>query len=66
VKIVGCQKHSRASKYRQRNREILTEDLDMRKVCAKVVPKELTEEEKKKTRAFLVSKQITVLEYPTY
>jgi hypothetical protein len=25
-------------------REILTEDLDMRKVCAKMVPKELTEE----------------------
>jgi hypothetical protein len=27
---------------------ILTEDLDMRKVCAKMVPKELTEEQKKK------------------
>jgi hypothetical protein len=24
--------------------EILTEDLDMRKMCAKIVPKELTEE----------------------
>jgi hypothetical protein len=27
-------------------RKILTEDLDMRKVCAKIVPKELTEEQK--------------------
>jgi len=27
-------------------RKILTEDLDMRKVCAKMVPKELTEEQK--------------------
>jgi len=26
--------------------KILTEDLDMRKVCAKMVPKELTEEQK--------------------
>jgi len=32
-------------------RKILTEDLDMRKVCAKVVPKELTEEQKR-TRVF--------------
>ena len=29
-------------------REILTEDLDMRKVCAKMVPKELTEEQKQR------------------
>jgi len=27
-------------------RKFITEDLDMRKVCAKMVPKELTEEEK--------------------
>jgi len=27
-------------------RKILTEDLNMRKVCAKMVPKELTEEQK--------------------
>jgi len=26
--------------------KVLTEDLDMRKVCAKMVPKELTEEQK--------------------
>ena len=29
-------------------RKILTEDLDMRKVCVKMVPKELTEEQKQK------------------
>jgi len=29
-------------------RKILTEDLDMKKVCAKMVPKELTEEQKKR------------------
>jgi predicted HTH transcriptional regulator len=29
---------------RETIRKILTEDLDMRKVCAKMVPKELTEE----------------------
>ena len=28
--------------------KILTEDLDMRKVCAKLVPKELTEEQKQR------------------
>ena len=27
-------------------KKILTEDLDMRKVCAKMVPKKLTEEQK--------------------
>jgi transposase-like protein len=29
-------------------RKILTEDLDIRKVCAKMVPKELTEEQKQR------------------
>jgi len=29
-------------------RKILTEDLDMRKVCAKIVPKELTEEQEQR------------------
>jgi len=29
-------------------RKIITEDLDMRKVCAKMVPKELTEEQKQR------------------
>jgi len=33
---------------RETVRKILTEDLDMRKVCAKVVPKELTEEQKQR------------------
>jgi len=33
---------------REKVRKILTEDLDMRKVCAKIVPKELTEEQKQK------------------
>ena len=28
--------------------ELLTEDLDMRKVCAKMVPKELTEEQRER------------------
>ena len=43
-----CQKHSRASEHRQTVRKILTEDLDMKKVCAKMVPKELTEEQKQR------------------
>jgi predicted transcriptional regulator len=30
---------------RETVRKILTEDLDMRKVCAKMVPKELTKEQ---------------------
>ena len=30
-------------------RKILTEDLDMREVCAKMVPKELTEEQKQRS-----------------
>jgi hypothetical protein len=29
---------------RKRVRKILTEDLDMRKMCAKIIPKEFTEE----------------------
>jgi len=33
---------------RETVRKILTGDLDMRKVCAKMVPKELTEEQKQK------------------
>jgi hypothetical protein len=49
VKIVGySQEHSRASEHRQRNRKILIEDLDMRKVCAKMVLKDFTEEPKQK------------------
>jgi len=33
---------------RETIRKILTEDLDMRMVCAKMVPKELTEEQKQR------------------
>jgi len=33
---------------RETVRKILTEDLDMRKVCAKMVPKELTAEQKQR------------------
>jgi hypothetical protein len=33
---------------RETDREILTEDLDMRMVCAKMVLKELTEEQKRR------------------
>ena len=33
---------------RETVRKILTEDLDMRKVCEKMVPKELTEEQKQR------------------
>jgi len=33
---------------RETVRKILTEDLDMKKVCAKMVPKELTEEQKER------------------
>jgi len=33
---------------RETVRKILTEDLQMRKVCAKMVPKELTEEQKQR------------------
>jgi len=34
---------------RETVRKILTENLDMRKVCAKMAPKELTEEQKQST-----------------
>jgi len=37
---------------RETVRKILTEDLDMRKVCAKMVPKELTEEKSKEESQF--------------
>jgi len=50
---------------RETVRKILTEDLDMRNVCAKMVPRELTEEQKQ-IRVFLATKQITVLEHPVY
>ena len=43
-----CQEHSRACEHRQGNGKILTEDLDVRKVCAKMVPKELTEVQKQR------------------
>jgi len=33
---------------RETVRKILTEDIDMRKVCAKMFPKELTEEQKQR------------------
>ena len=33
---------------RETVRKILTEDLDMRKVCAKMIPKDLTEEQKQR------------------
>jgi len=49
---------------RETVRKILTEDLDMRKVCATMVPKELTEGKSKEE--FLATKQITVLEHPAY
>jgi len=50
--------------YRETVRKILIEDLDMRKVFAKMVPKELTEEQKQ--IRILATKQITVLEHPAY
>jgi hypothetical protein len=34
--------------HRETVRKIITEDLDMSEVCAKMVPKELTEEQKNK------------------
>ena len=37
---------------RETVRKILTEDLDMRKECAKMVPKELTEEQKQRRGVF--------------
>ena len=37
---------------RETVRKILTEDLDMRNVCAKMVPKELTEKQKQRRVTF--------------
>jgi len=37
--LADCQEHGRATEHRQRNRKILIEDLDMRKVCAENGPK---------------------------
>ena len=37
---------------RETVRKILTEDVDMRKVCVKMVPKELTEEQKKRVFSY--------------
>ena len=49
---------------RETIRRILTEYLDMRKVCAKMDPKELKKNISKEE--FLATKQITVLENPAY
>jgi len=49
---------------RETVRKILTEDLDMRKVCVKMVPKELNEEQSKEE--IFATKQITILEHPAY
>jgi hypothetical protein len=51
---------------RETVRKFLTEDLDMKKVCAKMVPKELTEDNAPahtalSVREFLATKQITNL-----
>jgi hypothetical protein len=57
---------------RETVRKILTEDLDVRKVCAKMDPKELTEDDNApantalSVREFLATKQITVLEQHAY
>jgi hypothetical protein len=50
--------------FRETVRKILTEDIDMRNVCAQMVPNELHEEQKHGTvlREFVATKQITVLE----
>jgi hypothetical protein len=45
-------------------RKILTEDLDMRKVCAKMVPKDLLNGTV--CEGFLANEQITVLEHPPH
>ena len=45
---------------RETVRKILTEDLDMRKVCAKMVPKELTEEQKQR-RVTILERQDDIL-----
>ena len=59
--MTDCQKHCRAS---ETVRKILTEDLDMRKVCAnwsqRSSPKNKSKDE------FLATKRITVLEHPAY
>ena len=49
---------------RETVRKILTEDLDMRNVCAKMVPKNSPKNKSKEE--FLATKQITVLEHPAY
>ena len=49
---------------RETVKKILTEDLDVRKVCAKMAPKELTEAKSKEE--ILATKQITVLKHPAY
>jgi hypothetical protein len=49
---------------RETVRKILTEDHDMRKVCAKMVPKELTH--RQSMREFLATKLIAALEHPAY
>jgi hypothetical protein len=46
MKIICCQEQVNID--RETLREILTEDLDIRKVCANMVPKELSEEQKNK------------------
>jgi hypothetical protein len=49
---------------RETVRKILTEDLDMRKVCAKMVP--ITHRRTMSVRELLANKQITLLEHPLY
>ena len=49
---------------RETVRKILTQDLDMGKVCAKMVPKSTPKNKSKEE--FLATKQITVLEHPAY
>jgi predicted transcriptional regulator len=57
---------------RETVRKIITDDLDMRKLCAKMDPKELTEDDNApahtalSVREFLATKQIAVLEQPAY
>jgi hypothetical protein len=53
---------------RETVRKILTEDFVMRNVCAKIAPKELTENQNTapSVKKFLSTKQITVLEHPDY
>jgi len=49
---------------RETVRKISTENFDMKKFCAKMAPKQLTEEKSKEE--FLGTKRITVLEQPAY